>query len=152
MSKIEWTDKTWNPVTGCTKVGPGCENCYMFRDYPRLKSLGNVGYPADPGTVTLLPHRLTAPYPWKKAKPEKVFVCSMADLFHSDVPFVFLARVFQVMVDNPHISFQVLTKRPGRMLQFFYWYQRHFPGRSWPDNVWAGGVDQVDGSTILLFG
>ena len=112
MSKIEWTDKTWNPITGCTKVSPGCRRCYAERMATRLR--GRHGYPADePFRVTLHPERLDDPLHWRK--PRMCFVCSMSDLFHKDVPDQFIDKVFAVMALAPQHTFQVLTKRPERM-------------------------------------
>ena len=112
MSKILWTDETWNPITGCTKISPGCQNCYAERMSHRLK--GRYGYPADdPFRVTVHESKLWEPYRWKK--PRRIFVCSMGDLFHEDVGCHTLNYVFNVMVNNPQHIFQVLTKRPERM-------------------------------------
>ena len=94
-SGIEWTDETWNPVTGCTRVSPGCDNCYMFALYPRLNAMGVTGYQASPDTVVLLPDRLSAPLRWMR--PRRVFVNSMSDLFHPAVPYEFVSRVFDTM-------------------------------------------------------
>jgi len=114
-SKIGWTNNTWNPVTGCTQVSPGCDNCYAKRMATRLR--GRCGYPADdPFRLTLHPSSLTNPLRWRK--PRRVFVCSMGDLFHADVPDEMIAMVFAVMCLCPQHTFQVLTKRPGRMRQF----------------------------------
>ena len=114
-SKIEWTDKTWNPVTGCTKVSAGCKNCYAERMSKRLA--GRFGYPADdPFKVTLHPGRLEEPLRWRK--PCRVFVCSMGDLFHDDVPDDFIDYVFAVMALVEKHTFIVLTKRPKRMLEY----------------------------------
>ena len=117
-TKIEWTDETWNPVTGCTKVSEGCRNCYAERMSKRLR--GRFGYPADdPFAVTLHPDRLDQPLRWRK--PRRVFVCSMGDLFHEDVPDEFIAAVFGVMAACPQHTFQLLTKRPERMAEWFRW-------------------------------
>lgn len=114
-SKIERTDTTWNPVTGCTKVSEGCRNCYAERMAKRLT--GRVGYPADePFRVTLHPERLEEPLRW--TRPRRVFVVSMGDLFHPDVPFDYIDRVFAVMAMRQEHTFQVLTKRPERMLEY----------------------------------
>ena len=111
-TKIEWTDETWNPVTGCTKVSAGCKNCYAERMSKRLA--GRYGYPADdPFRVTLHPDRLEQPLRWRK--PRRVFVCSMGDLFHKDVPLYFQVNVWRTMADSPHHTFQVLTKRADLM-------------------------------------
>lgn len=137
-SAIEWTDETWNPVTGCSRVSPGCDNCYMFALYPRLKAMKVPGYEYAPDTVQILPERLQNPLSWKR--PRQVFVNSMSDLFHKDVPWTFISDVFRVMqeaADRYGHVFQVLTKRPGRAV---YWWKEHkgnFPD-GWPANVWIG--------------
>ena len=139
-SAIEWTDETWNPVTGCTRVSPGCDNCYMFAMYPRLRGIGVPGYEVGPDQVRMLPGRLESPLEWKK--PRRVFVNSMSDLFHREVEFGFISEVFRVMVEasdsRGHI-FQVLTKRPGRAVA--WWEQA---GKSefgdWPQRVWLGAA------------
>jgi protein gp37 len=115
-TKIEWTDVTWNPVTGCTKISPGCEHCYAERMSKRLK--GRYGYPADePFRVTLHPDKLEEPLHWRK--PKRVFVCSMGDLFHEDVPDRFIEAVFGIISLCGQHVFQVLTKRPERALEWF---------------------------------
>ncbi|UKD55108.1 phage Gp37/Gp68 family protein [Amycolatopsis sp. FU40] len=106
-SKIEWTDATWNPVTGCTKVSPGCDHCYAETLHERFHGKGSFA------TVTLHPDRLDVPLRWRK--PRRVFVNSMSDLFHDDVPDSFIARIFGVMAAAQQHTFQVLTKRHGRM-------------------------------------
>ena len=111
-STIEWTDETWNPVTGCTRVSPGCDNCYMFALYPRLNGMGVPGYAAAPDVVTLMPERMERPERW--GKPRRVFVNSMSDTFHKRVPFEFIDDMVDVMIEHPQHTFQVLTKRPGR--------------------------------------
>ena len=122
-SAIEWTDETWNPVTGCTKVSPGCDHCYMYALYPRLRAMGVAGYDTTPDTVRILPERLKTPLTWRTRR--LVFVNSMSDLFHPRVPFDFLTDIFSVMVEaaarRGHI-FQVLTKRPGRAV---HWWSRY---------------------------
>lgn len=137
-SSIEWTDETWNPVTGCTRVSPGCDHCYMFGLYPRLRGMGVPGYETSPEDVRLLPERLQTPLLWKR--PRRVFVNSMADLFHSRVPFNYVFEIFTVMAEaadkRGHI-FQVLTKRPGRAAAWWDQYQGHFPD-GWPPQVWIG--------------
>lgn len=115
-SKIEWTDATWNPVTGCTEVSPGCDHCYAKTFSERFR--GVKGHHFENGfDVTLRPDRLKTPYGWKT--PKRVFVNSMSDLFHRDVPDDFIVKVFQVMADTiycPHRhTYQLLTKRPERM-------------------------------------
>jgi protein gp37 len=118
QTKIEWADAVWNPVTGCTPISEGCKNCYAKRMATRLK--GRYGYPEDePFKVTLHPEKLKEPLKWKK--PRRVFVCSMGDLFHEDVPFQFIATVFGVMANSSQNIYMVLTKRPQRMKEFFDW-------------------------------
>ena len=137
-STIEWTDETWNPVTGCTRVSPGCDHCYMFALYPRLRAMAVPGYETSPDQVRLLPERLRTPLSWKK--PRRVFVNSMADVFHPQVPFHFAYEMFRVMQESMrergHV-FQVLTKRPGRAVAWWKTYERRFP-TGWPANVWIG--------------
>lgn len=117
QTKIQWTGATWNPVTGCTKVSAGCKNCYMFREYPRLARLGVKGYAGgSPDLVRCWPERLGEPLHWKK--PRRVFVNSMSDLFHESIPEEFIDRVWAVMALTPHHTFQILTKRPERMLHY----------------------------------
>ena len=114
-SKIEWTDETWNVVTGCTKVSAGCTHCYAERMSKRLA--GRCGYPKDdPFKVTLHPDKLDQPLKWKKTR--KIFVNSMSDLFHEDVPDEFIDEVFAVMADAGQHTFMILTKRPERMKQY----------------------------------
>ncbi|MFH8804111.1 DUF5131 family protein [Streptomyces sp. NPDC017936] len=111
-SKIEWTDATWNVVTGCTKVSPGCDRCYAETFAERWR--GTPGHHFENGfDLTLRPERLTLPLKWRK--PRKVFVNSMSDLFHADVPGEFIAHVFAVMALTPQHTYQVLTKRPRRL-------------------------------------
>ena len=137
-TNIEWTDETWNPVTGCTRVSPGCDNCYMYAFYPRLKAMGHPSYAKSPDEVQLFPHVIDQALKWKK--PRRVFVCSMSDLFHSRVPFSFAYQVFQVITraatERGHV-FQVLTKRPGRAVEFWRQYQENFEG-VWHPNIWIG--------------
>lgn len=115
-TRIEWTKKTWNPVTGCTKISPGCQNCYAERMSKRLR--GRCGYPVeDPFRVTLHPERLEEPLRWRK--PSMIFVCSMGDLFHEDVPFDYIDRVFKRINGSPQHDFLILTKRPERMREYF---------------------------------
>ncbi|MBF6393917.1 phage Gp37/Gp68 family protein [Nocardia farcinica] len=109
-TKIEWTDSTWSPVTGCDKVSPGCDHCYAEGIAHRFA--GTPQFPNGFG-VTLRPERLGEPLRWRK--PRRVFVNSMSDLFHKDVPDEFIARVFATMARAPQHTFQILTKRPGRM-------------------------------------
>lgn len=133
-SKIEWTDATWNPVTGCTPVSEGCRNCYARRMAQRLR--GRYGYPADdPFRVMLHPERLDEPLHWRK--PRRVFVCSMGDLFHENVPDEYIADVFAVMAVAQHHVFMMLTKRPKRMQE---WMQ---------ENVRTDPDDPVLGDTLI---
>jgi len=127
-SAIEWTDSTWNPVTGCTKVSPGCANCYAERMAKRLQAMGQPNY-AGGFEVTTHPHMLQKPLEWQQS--QIIFVNSMSDLFHSDVPEDFVRQVFDVMVRADWHLFQLLTKRSGRLAQLA-------PSLPWPDNVWAG--------------
>ncbi len=137
-SSIEWTDETWNPVTGCTRISPGCDHCYMFALYPRLRAMRVPGYETAPDDVRMLRERLLAPLSWKK--PRRVFVNSMSDVFHPRVPFEFALDMFSVMRDASsrygHV-FQVLTKRPGRAVAWWERYKERFPD-GWPANVWMG--------------
>ncbi len=137
-STIEWTDETWNPVTGCTRVSSGCDNCYMFALYPRLKAMGVAGYDAAPDKVQLMSERLTVPLSWQT--PRFVFVNSMSDVFHPDVPFAYVHEMFAVMYEaascHGHI-FQILTKRPGRAARWWDTYQTHFPD-GWHPHIWMG--------------
>ncbi|ABB14146.1 DUF5131 family protein [Carboxydothermus hydrogenoformans] len=115
-TNIEWADAVWNPITGCTPVSEGCQNCYAKRMAYRLR--GRCGYPQDePFMVTLHEDRLLEPYRWRK--PLRVFVCSMSDLFHPDVPDEFIFRVLLTVKQNPQHIFMILTKRPERMQDFF---------------------------------
>lgn len=127
-TKINWTRETWNPITGCTKVSAGCQNCYMFKQATRNKAMGHDKY-VNEASLTLHPQCLDEPRRWRK--PRTVFVCSMADLFHEDVPFEFIRQVFKVMAECGQHTFQVLTKRPERMAEFAQTIE-------WPSNVWAG--------------
>jgi len=111
-SKIEWTDATWNPVTGCTKISPGCKNCYAERMALRLKAMGQPRY-ANGFAVATHADALTVPLRWKK--PRRIFVNSMSDLFHEDVPLWFVVAVFAVMEATPRHIYQILTKRASRM-------------------------------------
>ena len=137
-STIEWTDETWNPVTGCTRVSPGCDHCYMFTLYPRLTAMGVPGYESGPNSVRLLPERLESPLRW--ARPRRVFVNSMSDVFHPRVPYSFVNDIFDVMREaaeqRGHI-FQVLTKRPGRAVGWWKSNEARYSGK-WPQGVWIG--------------
>ena len=125
---IEWTDATWNPVTGCTKVSPGCKNCYAERLAVRLRAMGNRRY-SNGFAVTLHADQLTLPLRWRQAK--RIFVNSMSDLFHESVPEPFIRQVFDVMVSTPQHIFQVLTKRADRLSALA-------PSLPWANNIWQG--------------
>ena len=127
-SRIEWTEQTWNPVTGCTKVSPGCKHCYAERMARRLQAMGASGYVRGFG-LTLQDDRLGQPLGRKK--PTLYFVCSMADLFHEDVPDTFIDRVLATIHRTPWHTYQLLTKRAERLLDFF-------ANRPVPPNVWLG--------------
>ena len=127
-SSIEWTESTWNPLTGCTKVSPGCKHCYAERMAKRLHAMGQPNY-ANGFKLTLHPQALEIPLSWKK--PQMIFVNSMSDLFHKDVPAAFIQQVFDVMHRAHWHTFQVLTKRSERLLELD-------PQIEWPDNVWMG--------------
>jgi len=127
-STIEWTDATWNPVTGCTQVSPGCDHCYALAFAERFR--GVPQHPYEQGfDLRLWPDRLELPLRWKK--PRRIFVNSMSDLFHADVPEEFIHRVFQTMVKADWHSYQILTKRPQRLA-------RMAASLPWPDQIWAG--------------
>lgn len=127
-SSIEWTGSTWNPVTGCTKVSAGCRYCYAERMAKRLRAMGSPNY-KDGFKVSLHPQALNLPLGWKK--PQMIFVNSMSDLFHKDVPLEYILKVFDVMEKCPQHQFQILTKRAGRMLQL----DKNLP---WQENIWMG--------------
>ncbi|NNU17086.1 phage Gp37/Gp68 family protein [Parvularcula sp. ZS-1/3] len=127
-SHIEWTEMTWNPVTGCTKVSPGCKFCYAESLAKRLKAMGANGY--DNGfQVSLLPERLDQPR--RRKTPTMWFVNSMSDLFHDKVPFAYVERVMETITETPQHIYQILTKRPKRMAKFF-------ARRTVPENAWLG--------------
>lgn len=140
-SAIEWTDKTWNPVTGCTRASAGCDNCYAVQMTKRLELMGkekyrglvNEGKRHFNGVVRCHEDTLLIPFGWKK--PQRIFVNSMSDLFHKDVPFEFIDRVFAVMALCPQHTFQVLTKRPERMAEYL---------SAGIDELWARWVHEMD--------
>jgi protein gp37 len=142
ISKIEWTEATWNPTVGCTKISPGCKHCYAEAMAKRLQAMGTPGY--DNGfRLTVLPERLDEPL--KRKNPTVYFVNSMSDLFHKNVPDLYIEKVFDVIARTPHHTFQVLTKRAERLASFF----KHRPV---PSNAWIGvsvedqeyGVPRID--------
>lgn len=127
-SPIEWTESTWNPVTGCTKISPGCKHCYAERLANRLKAMGQPNY-RNGFKLTLQPRMLELPLKW--TKPQTIFVNSMSDLFHADVPLDYIQRVFDVMNRAHWHRFQVLTKRADRLAQLS-------PELLWSPNIWMG--------------
>jgi protein gp37 len=134
-SRIEWTDTTWNPVTGCSKISPGCKNCYAERMSKRLKAMGQKRY-RNGFAVTLQPDLLDCPFSWKS--PKMIFVNSMSDLFHNDVPIEYIKQVFDTIKHNPHHTFQVLTKRSTRLVRLAKCFE-------WPSNLWMGvSVENLD--------
>jgi protein gp37 len=129
-TKIEWTESTWNPITGCTKISTGCKFCYAEVMSRRLKAMGHEKY-RNGFQLTLHPDVLNEPYTWKK--PRMIFVNSMSDLFHKDVPLHFIKDVFQVIRENPQHVFQILTKRADIL--------RYYDSEGWldwPHNLWMG--------------
>jgi protein gp37 len=133
-SAIEWTDATWNPVTGCTQVSPGCDHCYALRFAERFR--GVAGHSYEQGfDLRQWPDRLSLPLTWKKSR--RVFVNSMSDLFHEGIPDDYVRAVFTIMQCADWHVFQVLTKRPARMASMA-------PTLPWPPNVWAGTSVELD--------
>jgi len=136
-SSIEWTEATWNPTTGCDKTSPGCDNCYALTLSKRLKAMGQAKYQKDgdprtsgPGFgLTTHPDTLAVPRGW--SAPRVIFVNSMSDLFHADVPDDYVRQVFEVIADTPQHTYQVLTKRSQRLA-------RLGPRLDWPQNLWMG--------------
>jgi len=149
-SSIEWTESTWNPVTGCSKVSPGCKHCYAETMARRLKAMGQPNY-RNGFELTVHEHMLERPLQWKR--PQVIFVNSMSDLFHEDVPLSFIQRVFVVMEQAHWHQFQVLTKRAERLKAIS-------PVLCWPSNVWMGvsvenqhyktRIDQLRGSRAAV--
>jgi protein gp37 len=128
QSDIEWTDMTWNPVTGCTMISPGCAHCYAERMANRLKAMGQTSY-RNGFALTLQPQTLEVPLRWKK--PRTIFVNSMSDLFHKDIPLDYIQRVFDVMRRANWHTYQILTKRSDRLLQLD-------SALDWQPHVWMG--------------
>ena len=144
QTSIEWTELTWNPVTGCTKVSAGCKFCYAEVMTRRLKAMGVEKYKDGFKKVRIHEETLGIPYTWKKSKI--VFVNSMSDLFHKDVPLEFIQRVFQVMNENPQHVFQVLTKRADRLAEIhdqLYWSHNIWMGVSVEDKRVAERIDYL---------
>lgn len=127
-SKILWTKASWNPMTGCSKASAGCDNCYAENMARRLKAMGKKEY-SNGFTPTCHPQRLNEPLTWKE--PTLVFVCSMGDLFHPQIPDEFIEKVIETIEKTPQHTYQILTKRPSRMAQFFTTH-------AIPDNAWLG--------------
>ena len=127
-SNIEWTESTWNPVTGCTKISAGCQNCYAEKLANRLYAMGVKNY-INKFELTIHKEALNIPIKWKK--PRIIFVNSMSDLFHEDIPFDFLKRIFNVMNECPQHTFQILTKRSENMLKLSKELKL-------TDNIWLG--------------
>ena len=133
-SRIEWTQSTWNPVTGCSKVGPGCDNCYAERMAKRLQSMGVRRY-RNGFKVTLQPDILQIPLKWKK--PRRIFVNSMSDLFHEEIPDEYILETFGIMNRADQHVFQVLTKRSKRLLSLS-------SRIDWTSNIWIGVTVEND--------
>ena len=127
-SSIEWTESTWNPLTGCTKISPGCKHCYAERMAIRLQAMGQPNY-RNGFKLTLHEQVLEAPLLWRK--PQRIFVNSMSDLFHKEVPFDFIQKIFEVMRRAYWHEFQILTKRSDRLAACS-------PQIDWPPNAWMG--------------
>lgn len=140
QSTIEWTESTWNPVTGCDKISPGCKICYAERFAGRLKEMGQKNY-KNGFKLTLQPHMLEVPLKWKK--PQLIFVNSMSDLFHKDIPAEYILSVFDVMKRAHWHQFQVLTKRADRL--------EELDGViDWPENVWMGVSVETEAYTFRI--
>ena len=139
-SSIEWTESTWNPLTGCTKISSGCKHCYAERMAFRLQAMGQPHY-AKGFKLSLHDNALELPLRWKK--PQTIFVNSMSDLFHKDVPVAFIGKMFDVMRRASWHRFQVLTKRSDRLLELS-------PHLDWPGNVWMGVSVESDDYTFRI--
>jgi protein gp37 len=135
---IEWTEQTWNPTTGCTKIPPGCQNCYAEVMARRLKAMGVKGY-ENGFALTLQPHRLHEPL--QRKKPTMYFVNSMSDLFHEEVPNEYICKVFEVIRLSPKHTFQILTKRANRMAEFLNCFDV-------PQNAWIGVTVEILSSNV----
>ena len=127
-SSIEWTESTWNPLTGCTKISPGCKNCYAERMAHRLQAMGQPNY-VNGFTLTVHEQVLALPLRWKS--PQRIFVNSMSDMFHEDVPADFILKAFEIMREAEWHNFQVLTKRAARLSELD-------SKLNWPQNIWMG--------------
>lgn len=139
-TKIEWTDKTWNPITGCSKKSTGCLHCYAEVMARRLKAMGQEKY-ANGFTVTLHERCLNEPLTWRGN--HNIFVCSMSDIFHENVPFGFIDKMFDVIKSTPQHRYQILTKRAERMAEYF-------ETRSVPNNVWLGVTVEAQSSRFRI--
>lgn len=139
-TKIEWTDKTWNPITGCTKKSTGCLHCYAEVMSRRLKAMGQEKY-VNGFAVTLHERCLKEPLSWKGN--HNIFVCSMSDIFHEDVPFGFVDKIFNVIKQTPQHRYQILTKRAERMAEYF-------ANHSIPVNVWLGVTVEAKSSRFRI--
>ncbi|MBR4931877.1 MAG: phage Gp37/Gp68 family protein [Alphaproteobacteria bacterium] len=139
-TKIEWTDKTWNPITGCTKISQGCLNCYAETMSRRLNAMGLEKY-SNGFNLTLHSDCLDEPLQWKKS--HNIFVCSMSDLFHKDVPFDFIDKVMLIIKKTPHHRYQILTKRAERMAEYFQ-------NRNIPQNAWLGVTVEAQSSKTRI--
>ena len=139
-TKIEWTDKTWNPITGCSKKSTGCLHCYAEVMARRLKAMGQEKY-ANGFTVTLHERCLNEPLTWRGN--HNIFVCSMSDIFHENVPFEFIDKMFDVIKSTPQHRYQILTKRAERMAEYF-------GTRSVPNNVWLGVTVEAQSSRFRI--
>ena len=135
-TKIEWTDKTWNPITGCTKISQGCAHCYAEVMTRRLNAMGLPKY-ADGFKVSLHEDCLSEPLEWKQ--PHTIFVCSMSDIFHNDVPFDFVDKIMATIEKTPQHRYQILTKRAERMAEYF-------STRKIPQNAWLGVTVEAQSS------
>lgn len=139
-TKIEWTDKTWNPITGCTKKSAGCAHCYAEVMAQRLKAMGLAKY-SNGFELTLHENNLEEPLSWKKA--HNIFVCSMSDIFHENVPFEFVDRIMDTIKRTPQHRYQILTKRSERMREYFQ-------TREVPLNVWLGVTVECASSKVRI--
>lgn len=139
-TKIEWTDKTWNPITGCSKKSTGCLHCYAEVMSRRLKAMGQEKY-TNGFAVTLHDRCLEEPLTWRGA--HNIFVCSMSDIFHEEVPFGFVDKMFDVIERTPQHRYQILTKRAERMAEYFATH-------SIPDNVWLGVTVEAQSSRFRI--
>jgi protein gp37 len=142
-SEIEWTDATWNPVTGCSKISPGCKHCYAARMANRLQAMGQANY-RNGFEVTLQPQMLDLPLQWKSSK--RIFVNSMSDLFHPDIPLSYIKRVFAAMHRAPWHQYQILTKRSERLLELndkLEWGPQIWMGVSVENEKYVGRIDDL---------